>query len=144
MALTVKKIKLWRREVDNKPGALAATLEPLTKAGVDLQVLMGYRFPGHESMAAIELFPISGKKQSSAESAGLKPSTIPALLIDGDNKQGLAYAIANALANAGINLDFMVAQAIGRRYTAVLGFESETDATNATGLIRRAAGSKKR
>src|SRR5690349_12449747 len=128
MAVTVKKIKLWRREVDNKPGALALTLEPVTKAGVDLQVLMGYRLPGHESKAAIELFPISGKKATSAaEGAGLKPSAIPAMLIEGDNKPGLAYAIANALANAGINIDFMVAQAIGRRYTAVLGFESEAD-----------------
>src|SRR5260370_19584586 len=132
MGVTVKKIKLWRRVVDNKPGALADTLEPITKAGADLQLLMGYRFPGHESQAAIELFPISGKRASSAaESAGLKPSAIPALTVEGDNKPGLAYAIARGLAGAGINIDFMVAQAIGRRYTAVLGFESEPDATKA-------------
>jgi hypothetical protein len=139
MALTVKKIKLWRCEVDNKPGALALTLEPVTKAGVDLQVLMGYRFPGHETKAAIELSPVTGKKATSAaEAAGLKASAIPAVSIEGKNKQGLAYAIANALAGAGINIDFMVAQAIGKRYTAVLGFESEADASNAATLIRKA------
>lgn len=27
MALTVKRVVLWRREVENKPGMLAATLD---------------------------------------------------------------------------------------------------------------------
>jgi hypothetical protein len=145
MALTVKKITLWRCEVANRPGALANTLDPITKAGADLQVLMGYRFPGNESRAAIELFPVSGKKASSAASAaGLKPSAIPALLVEGDNKPGVAYAIARGLADAGINLDFLVAQAIGRRYVATCGFESEQDATKAAGVIKKAGGTKKK
>jgi len=33
MALTVKRITLWRREVENEPGILAGTLEPLANAG---------------------------------------------------------------------------------------------------------------
>jgi hypothetical protein len=36
MALAIKRIMLWRAEVDNRPGALATTLEPVAKAGVDL------------------------------------------------------------------------------------------------------------
>ena len=35
MPVTVKKILLWRKEVDNQAGALARTLEPLAKAGAD-------------------------------------------------------------------------------------------------------------
>ena len=41
MAVTVKHISLWRKEVENQVGALAHALEPVTKAGVNLQVLMG-------------------------------------------------------------------------------------------------------
>jgi hypothetical protein len=57
MAVSVKKAILWRREVDNQPGMLANTLQPLSEAGADLQVVMAYRYPGGENKAAIELHP---------------------------------------------------------------------------------------
>ncbi len=31
MAVTVKKVVLWRKEIDNRPGMLANTLEPLSE-----------------------------------------------------------------------------------------------------------------
>jgi hypothetical protein len=46
MVVTVKKAVLWHKEIDNRPGMLASTLEPLAEAGADLQVVMGYRYPG--------------------------------------------------------------------------------------------------
>jgi hypothetical protein len=145
MAVTVKKIVLWRREVENRPGALASTLEPLATAGADLQVVMGYRFPGNESQAAIEVYPVSGKKMTAAaEAAGLSASSIPTLLVEGDNKPGLGHALARAMADAGINLSFLVAQVIGRKYTAVVGFESEEDARRASTLIKKTTNSKKK
>jgi len=64
MPVTVKKISLWRREVENEVGMLARTLEPVTKARANLRVLMGYRYPGNEARAAIELYPVSDKKSS--------------------------------------------------------------------------------
>src|SRR5437764_15089219 len=128
MAVTVKPIKLWRKEIENKPGALAQTLEPLATEGADLQVVMGYRYPGHEEKAAIELYPIAGKKLSAAaQRAGLNDASIPTLLVQGDNKPGLGHAIARAIAGGGINLDFLVAQVIDDSYSAVLGFDSEAD-----------------
>jgi hypothetical protein len=145
MAVTVKKITLWRGEIDNAPGSLARSLEPLAKTGTDLQVLMGYHNPGRPDQAAIELFPVSGKKPASAaQSGGLSASSIPTLLVQGDNKAGLGYNLARALADAGINIDFLVAQVIGRKYSAVLGFANERDAASAATLIKKAAGGKKR
>jgi hypothetical protein len=41
MAVTVKSISLWRKEVENQAGTLAQTLEPITRAGANLRVLMG-------------------------------------------------------------------------------------------------------
>jgi hypothetical protein len=145
MPVTVKSISLWRKEVENQVGALAHTLEPVTKARANLQVLMGYRYPGEGTKAAIELYPVASKKATAAASeAGLSASSIPTLLVQGDDRPGLGLALAQALTDAGINMTFFVAQAVGRRFSAVLGFESEADAKKATPLIKQAAASKRR
>jgi hypothetical protein len=139
MAIKVKPITLWRREVENKPGALAATLEPLARAGADLRIVMGYREPGGENLSALELYPVSGKKTAAAAgAAGLAASGIPTLLVEGDNRPGLGHAITRAVAEAGININFVVAQTVGRRFGAVFGFENQADAKTAAALIRKA------
>ena len=144
MPVTVKNISLWRKEVENQAGSLAHTLEPVTKAGANLHVLMGYRYPGEGTKAALELYPIVGKKATAAASeAGLSASSIPTLLVEGDDKPGLGLAIAHAIAGAGINMTFFVAQVVGRRFSAVLGFESEADAKTAAPLIKKVAIKKK-
>ena len=61
MAVTVKRIGLWRSEVANEPGALARTLEPLAAARTSLSVVMGYRFPEHQE-ASWAIGMISGAR----------------------------------------------------------------------------------
>jgi hypothetical protein len=140
MPVTVKKITLWRKELQNRPGTLAAALEPVSKAGADLHVVMGYCYPGDRTKAAVELFPVTGKKATAAaQAAGLAPSGIPALHVEGDNRPGLGHSITRALAEGGVNLDFLVAQVIGRKYSAVIGFEHDADADKAIALIKKAA-----
>ena len=141
MAVTVKKIVLWRKEVENQPGTLANALAPLANAGTDIHVVMAFRFPGQESKAAIELYPVTGKKSAAAAAeAGFSASSIPALLVEGDNRAGLGYATAQAIADAGINMDFLLAQVVGRKYSAVFGFESDADATKCAAIIRKGRG----
>ena len=145
MATTVKSIKLWRTEIPNRPGELANILGPLVGAGTDFQILMGYRFPGNETKAAIEVYPVSGKKAAAAAgAAGLSDSGIPCLQVEGDNKRGVAQAIAKSIADAGINLSFVVAQAVGRRYSAVFGFDNDADTRKAASLIKKTTASRKR
>jgi hypothetical protein len=140
MAVTVKKAVLWRKEMDNRPGMLADILGPLAEAGADLQVVMGYRYPGSTDTAAIELHPVSGRKPIvAAKAAGLTQSPIPTLLVEGDNRRGLGHAITKALGEAGINLSLLMTQVVGRRYSALFGFENEADAAKATALIKKAA-----
>lgn len=140
MAVTVKKVVLWRTEVENKPGVLGKVLAPLAEAGADLQVVMGYRHPGNESKAAIELSPVTGKKSlAAAKAAGLTASSIPTLLVEGDNRPGLGSAISQAIAAAGINLCFLVAQVVGGRFSAVIGFEDEEASRKASTLIKKVA-----
>jgi len=117
MAVTVKKITLWRREMEDRSGALAEALAPLAEGGADLQVVMGYRYPGPSTKAAVEIYPVAGKKLTdAARRAGLSPASI-----------------------AGINMTFLVAQVLGRRYSAVVGFDTEADAGAAAALIKKAA-----
>ncbi|MGE5306762.1 MAG: hypothetical protein ACM3TN_25940 [Alphaproteobacteria bacterium] len=145
MAVIVKKIVLWRKEVEDKPGVLANALAPLAHAGTDIHVVMAYRFPSQGAKAAIELYPVTGKKSAAAaREAGFSASAIPALLVEGDNRAGLGYATAQAIADAGINMEFFVAQVIGRKYSAVFGFKSDADAAKCAAIIRKAAAAKKR
>jgi hypothetical protein len=144
MPVKVKKITLWRKELENRAGTLADTLGPMATAGADLQVVMGYCYPGDRTKAAVELFPVGNKKATAAaQASGLAASGIPALHVEGDNKSGLGHAMTRALADAGVNLDFLMAQVIGRKFSAVLGFESDADADRASTLIKKATGRKK-
>jgi len=138
MAVTVKEITLWRREIENAPGMLARVLAPLAGSGADLQVLMAYRYPGSETKGAVELFPITGKKATAAaEAAGLAPAGIPALVVEGSNRPGIGFETTKTIADAGINLAFLVAQVIGSKYSAVYGFDNEADRRKAVGLLRK-------
>ena len=144
MPVTVKKVSLWRRELDNRPGALARVLEPLARAGTDLQVAMGYRLPGDESRAAVEVAPVTSRKAiAAAQGAGLQPSGIPTLIVAGDNRPGLGFALSQGMSDAGINMAFLVAQAVGRRYAAVFGFESDADADRAAAIIKKASSARR-
>ncbi len=144
MPVTVKKVALWRRELDNRPGALAGVLEPLARAGTDLQVAMGYRFPGNESRAAVEVAPVTSRKATAAaQGAGLQPSGIPTLIVAGDNRPGLGFALSQGMADAGINMAFLVAQVVGRRYSGVFGFESDADADRAAAIIKKTSSARK-
>lgn len=145
MALTVKKITLWRCELSNTPGTLARVLEPLAAASADLHVVMGYGYPGNPTKAAVELYPVSGRKaKAAAKAVGLNAAAIPTLLVSGDNKAGIGSASSRAIADAGINMSFLVAQVTGRKYSAVYGFETDGDAEKAAGLIRKALAKKRR
>jgi hypothetical protein len=144
MAITVKKITLWRREVEDRSGALASVLDPLAGAGAGLQVVMGYRLRGTAS-GVVEVYPVSGKKHTAAaQTAGLSAASIPTLLVQGDDRPGLGRDFAKAVAEAGINMNFLVAMVVGRKYSSVVGFDSEVDATQAAGLIKKAAAKKRK
>ena len=139
MPVSIRKLTLWRTEVDNRPGALADVLEPIAAAGGDLHILMGYRVPGRTQRAIVELAPVIGRRLAQvAEKAGLAAGGAPTLLVGGDNRPGLANRIARALADSGVNIAFLVAQVVGRRYSAVFGFDSEADLDKAADRIRTA------
>ncbi|HJU09462.1 MAG TPA: hypothetical protein VJ728_01230 [Candidatus Binataceae bacterium] len=139
MAITVKKTSLWRKELDNEPGTLAGALAPLAESGTNLQLVMLYRFRDTHQ-GAVEVYPIAGKKSTNvARKIGLSPSSVPVLLVEGDNRAGLGFQIAKAVSDSGINVSFLMAQVVGRKYAAIFGFQNDNDAAKASTLIKRAA-----
>jgi hypothetical protein len=145
MALSVKKATLWRKEVGNAPGVLADVLSPLAQAGANLRVVMGYALPGDPSRAVIEVFPITGKKATAAATAnGLAASTIACLLVEGDDRPGLGARMARAIADHGVNISFLIAETVGRKFSAVFGFENAAAADVAAKAIKQAAKAGKR
>jgi hypothetical protein len=90
------------------------------------------------------LFPVAAKKATAAaKGAGLTAAGISALHVEGDNRAGAGAAITRALADAGVNLDFLVAPGSGRNFSVVLGFDNDADADKATALIKKALAKKK-
>jgi hypothetical protein len=140
MAIAVRKATLWRKEVANDPGLLADVLEPLSAAGANLRVVMGYAMPGDATRAAIEVYPITGKRLiDAAKVAGLSESSIACLLVEGDDRPGLGARMARAIARENVNISFVMAETIGRKFSAVFGFQNDSDAATATRAIKSAA-----
>jgi len=81
-------------------------------------------------------FPV-GSLQRRANSGSRPLSSISTLVVEGDNRPGLGHTIAKAVGDAGINMSFVMAQVVGRVYSALFGFEHEADASKAATLIRR-------
>ena len=135
MAVRIKRIRLWRTEVPSRPGALAEALEPLAQGNADLKVVRVRATPA--GRLTIEVYGGEGRRAAmAARSAGfsLVPSTT--VLLQGDNRPGLAYAVTNAVAWAGIGVRDLDAEVVGMRYSATLTFESEDDAEKAVAVIR--------
>ncbi len=133
--MTIRKITLWRREVDSRPEALAEVLEPFVNTGTDLQVVMRYRHPREDNKAIVEVCPQSSEEEEQwrlvMQASGLKASYVPALLIEGDHVSGLSYSVAKTIADLNLKIMFLVAQTIDGKYTATIGFESNADAEKA-------------
>src|SRR5277367_2889868 len=107
MAVTVKKAVLWRRELKNKPGTLADTLKPFADAGANLQVVMGYNYPGEPNRSAVEVYPVIGKAEAAARKAGLRAADdLHCLVVEGDDRVGLAHQVAEAISDARVNISF--------------------------------------
>ena len=86
------------------------------------------------------VLPGAGRRATAlARAAGFSQSPIEALVVEGVNRPGLAYAVANSIAWAGISLRFLSAQIAGERYSALLGFRTPAERRRGASLIRRVA-----
>src|SRR6266852_4729878 len=59
--------------------------------------------------------------------------------IEGDDRPGLGFEIAKAIADQGVSISFDVTQVIGKRYASVYGFQSADAARKAADAIKKVA-----
>lgn len=133
--VTIRKITLWRGEIDGSSSALTQALQPLAEAGIRLQVFMRYRHFRDEKRAVVEVCPYTAEDESRCSAvmraAGLKVSKVPALIIESAPVPGQEYNFAQIVAEQDLHLIFCVTQIVNDKWVAFIGFESAADAEKA-------------
>jgi hypothetical protein len=105
---------------------------------------MAYREAGGRE-AVLEMWPPPRAARGAVRARGtVAPPGLPTLLVRGAHRRGALDLIARALADEGVNVAFLVHQVLGRRFSAVMGFESGVDARRAMRVIRRVAGAARK
>jgi hypothetical protein len=137
MALSIRRSQVWSGEITDRPGAAAAKLEYLARAGAELEFVFTRPNPKKDETSVIFLAPISGPEQmQAARAAGLGPALDVAMLcVEGDQRPGISYDLMSRLAIAGINLRGIAISSIGRRFAAWLAFDSVDIAAQATQIL---------
>ncbi len=140
MAYSIRKVEVWAGEIADRPGGLAATLSAMSNAGANLEFLVSRRASDKPGTGVVFLTPIRGSKQKgAAQQAGLSTTgTLNSVRVEGPDRAGLGAKMANALADAGINLRGVSAAALGRRAVTYFAFDSAADADTAIRTLRKA------
>jgi hypothetical protein len=137
MGFKIRKIQVWSVELPDRPGAAAAKLELLARAGADLEFVFTRPHPTREGLGILFVAPITGPEQiQAARTAGLGPAVDVAMLnLEGDNRPGLGYEIMSRLAIAGTNLRGLSISTIGNQFAAYLAFDDADTATAAVQIL---------
>ena len=141
MDIKIRRIGLWRTEVARRSGALARGLEPRAQQGADLVVVRVRVALGRAKRNVVEVYAGEGRRAAAAaREAGFSLSPATTLLLQGENRPGFAYAVANAVAWAGIAIRDHEAGVVDNRFSSTLTFASEEDAKKAVTVIRQVIG----
>jgi hypothetical protein len=131
------KVQVWIGDIPDRPGAAAAILERLARAGVDLEFVWTRPKREDPRESVICLAPIVEPEHvQAAREAGLSPARdISMLCLEGDNRPGLGYDIMSRIAVAGINLRGLSVSTVEHHFVTYLAFDNADDLTQAIRLL---------
>ena len=131
MPLRIHRVQVWSGELADEPGAAAAKLALLSRAGADLEFIFTRPHPTKPHTGVIFLAPIVGEEQTrAAREVGLAPARdIAMLCVEGEDRPGMGYEMMSRLAVAGINLRGLSISSVGDRMAAYLAFDCPDSAT---------------
>ena len=139
MDFVVERVDVWAARITDDPGALAGVLTALSKAGADLDFVIGRRSSSTPGEGVVFVTPIRGDAEISA--AGLLgfnlTSSIDTLRVMGENRPGAAASVAERIGKAGISVKGFSAAVIGSRFIAYVGFDSAEDAQTAMEALQK-------
>ncbi len=138
MKLKVEKIDTWAAPLEDKPGALAAKLDSLARARVNLEFVIARRAPDRPGTGVVFVSPIKGTAgiRVAREKGFQKTQQLRAVRVEGPDKPGQGAAVLQALANGRLNLRGLSASALGRKFVAFIALDTEADAARAVKLLR--------
>jgi len=141
MKLNATRIQVWRATIDDRVGGAAERLEPLAKAGANLEFVFARRTPEQPGAGVVYVAPVKGAKvTAAARQAGFtQPDDIHFLRVEGADKPGLVGVVTRALADAGISFRGVSAAALRRNAIAYIAFDDAADATKGARVLRRIA-----
>ena len=137
--LIVERVDVWAATIEDKPGGLAKILNGLRDAGADLDFVIARRAPEKPGTGVVFVTPLRGDREVAAASTlGFNvTSSLKSLRIEGENKPGVASALTNRLADAGINLHGLSAAVIGTKFIIYISLDNAEDAAKAAKILKK-------
>jgi len=141
MKLKVSRTEMWTASIEDRPGGAAARLEPLAKAGANLEFAFARRTPEQPGSGVLFVCPVKGAKVlKAAQEAGLaKADNLHSVRIEGTDQPGVTARIARAMANAGICFRALSASAVGKKFVSYLALDTAEDAAKAVSVLKKLA-----
>jgi predicted amino acid-binding ACT domain protein len=139
MKLKVSRGELWSAVIDDRPGGVAAVLEPMAKAGANFEFAFARRTPENPGKGTLFVLPVKGAKLvKAAQEAGLtKAESIHTVKLEGSDKPGIGAAIASALGSAGISFRGISATVVGKEFAGYVALDSAEDAAKAATVLKK-------
>ena len=139
MALKVSRVDVWAAGLKDKPGRLAEKLAALAEAGANVQFVVARRAAEKPGTGVVFVTPLKGAKQiKAAKKAGfMRAKSLRSVRVEGPDKRGIGAKLAQALADAGINLRGLSAAAVGKKFVCYLALDKATDATKAARVLKK-------
>ncbi len=138
MRMDVSRVDVWAASMEDRPGGLAAKLDALAQADIDLEFVNARRAPDKPGQGVVFVMPIKGARQIRAtKKAGFEKTTsLHGIRIATGNKPGFSSELARKIADAGINLRAFSGASISNRAIFYLAFDSDADVNKALRLIQ--------
>lgn len=139
MDLLVEKEEVWAASVDERPGALAATLSTLTGAGADLDFIIVRRAPEKPGTGVIFVTPLRGDREiRAATGVGFSVTQkMHSVRVEGPNEPGIAARLTQTIGDQGLKIRGMSMAVLGTRFVAHFAAESAEDEKTIVGLLTK-------
>jgi hypothetical protein len=137
MSFKWDRVHVWSCEIVDEPGATAAKLAVLAKAGANLEYINTQRLPQKPGYGILYVAPITGPTQTrAARAAGFAENEAQHLhRIEGDNEAGLAHRLTQQWELANITLQSLMLAVIGNKFVGYTGFDTVLDANQAAQIL---------
>jgi hypothetical protein len=137
MAFKMQRVHVYRTEVPDAPGGIAASLRPLAEAGANLEYVYSQRSLTKPGIGELYVAPLTTTAQvNAAKAAGLQEVNEPIVMrVEGDDNTGLARRLTQAWEKEGINLHGMVMSSFHGKFVGYVTFDGAQDANRAATIL---------